>query len=213
MNTIALGRIGSTCFWGSLYFDIYFSLSTSSQLTFQWVVHVIDGMDYRGQTREELSWTCLWQKVWRLKPFSPLPTFFHRTLSLPRSVGYATIVCPQLGGANSTMLCGQTREELHILDVSLTKSLAAQAFFPPFSTFFHCTLSLPRWDTNIYNFGHTMLLLLDILVKYGHWLAAPLALTSVIKRGHQLKLDTKAFFFFSLFFLLLNSPFTYKTEI
>ena len=29
----------------------------SSQLTFQWVVHVIDGMDYRGQTREELSWT------------------------------------------------------------------------------------------------------------------------------------------------------------
>ena len=46
-------------FSDSLLFGIYFSLSTSSQLTFQWVVHVIDGMDYRGQTREELSWTCL----------------------------------------------------------------------------------------------------------------------------------------------------------
>ena len=49
-------------------------------------------------------------------------------------------------------------------------------------------------SVKIHNCGHTMLLLLDILVKYGHWLAAPLALTSVIKRGHQLKLDTKAFF-------------------
>ena len=58
---------------------------------------------------------------------------------------------------------------------------------------------------NIYNFGHTMLLLLDILVKYGHWLAAPLALTSVIKRGHQLKLDTKAFFFF---FVAAQQPFS-----
>ena len=47
-----------------------------SPLTFQWVVHVIDGMDYQGVVASSSScwnylWTCLWQKV------------FSRTSSIP----------------------------------------------------------------------------------------------------------------------------------
>lgn len=111
----------------------HFSLSTSSQLTFQWVVHVIDGMDYRGQTREELSWTCLWQKVWRLKPFFPSPPFPAALCPFLSGICYYSMpTVVELGGADSTWIhgCNYISWIGLILEISPTKHLVVQAFFP-----------------------------------------------------------------------------------